>query len=153
MGTNTFVHDLDLAGNVLLHGLEVVVNGLTLWHGAQVARDTTLMADNNGEALFHAICTKRDNLQMFHKRRRKGHVWWCSLPKFGGDCLRRRHSSCALCPMQAARTAPLIPENHGMLVCSAVRPSAWSPLRQARNPETGAEAPPMHEVLRDHRLA
>ena len=67
--TNTFVRDMDLEGVHVLDGrrLEVVADGLTLWHGAQLAIDTTLVsplhrdgtarrtaADRNGAALKQA---------------------------------------------------------------------------------------------------
>ena len=44
--TNTFVRDMDLEGVHVLDGrrLEVVADGLTLWHGAQLAIDTTLVS-------------------------------------------------------------------------------------------------------------
>ena len=42
MTTNTFVRDMDLAEYNALDGrrLEIVADGLTLWHGAQLAVDS-----------------------------------------------------------------------------------------------------------------
>ena len=44
--TNTFVRDMDLESVHVLDGrrLEVVADGLTLWHGAQRAIHTTLVS-------------------------------------------------------------------------------------------------------------
>ena len=41
MRTNTFVRDMDLEG---VHGLDGRTDGLTLWHEAQLAIDTTLVS-------------------------------------------------------------------------------------------------------------
>ena len=44
MSTNAFVRDMDLAEFNVLDGRrwEIVADGLTLWHGAQLAVDTTM---------------------------------------------------------------------------------------------------------------
>ena len=46
MTTNAFVRDMDLVEYNALDGrrLEIVADGLTLWHGAQLAVDTTMVS-------------------------------------------------------------------------------------------------------------
>ena len=59
MSTNILVRDMDLAAHNNLDGprLEVVADGLTLWHGAQLAIDTTLVSPlrRDGSARFRAV--------------------------------------------------------------------------------------------------
>ena len=93
--TNTFVRDLDLAGVNVLDGrrLEVVADGLTLWHGAQLAKDTTLVSplQRDGTARHKPDAPRRPHARNSQEKE-EGHVWWCSLPKLGGDGPKRRTS-------------------------------------------------------------
>ena len=58
MSTNIPVRDMDLAAhnNLAAHNMEVVADGLTLWHGARLAIDTTLVSPlrHDGSAKFRA---------------------------------------------------------------------------------------------------
>ena len=51
MGTNTFIRDLDIGEFNGLHGrrVEEIADGLPLWHGAQLAIDTTLVSPLHGD--------------------------------------------------------------------------------------------------------
>ena len=99
--TNTFVRDLDLEGVNVLDGrkLEVVADGLTLWHGAQLAIDTTLVSPfhRDGTAggqrqtateqhYFKPNAPRRPHTRNFQEKEER-HVWvltpaWL---KLGGD--------------------------------------------------------------------
>ena len=51
MGTNTFIRDPDVGEFNQLDGrrVEVIADGLPLWHGAQLAIDTTLVSPLHGD--------------------------------------------------------------------------------------------------------
>ena len=71
MSTNIPVREMDLAAHHKLDGrrLEVVADGLTMWHGAQLAIDTTLVSPlrRDGSARFRAA----DGAVLMEARRRK----------------------------------------------------------------------------------
>ena len=175
--TNTFVRDLDLAGVNVLDGrrLEVVADGLTLWHGAQLAIDTTLVSPLHRDGTARRTAADRDGAALLQARRTKETTY----PELSGEGGRARLVVLAAevggrwseetaqflraLAKASARTAPLILQNRvkaawlrrwsGVLACSAARAFAWSLLDKPANPGTGADAPPMHEVLRDDRSA
>ena len=51
VSTNVFVRDLDLAAFNAMDNrrVEVIADGLNLWHGAQLAIDTTLVSPLRGD--------------------------------------------------------------------------------------------------------
>ena len=175
--TNTFVRDLDLAGVNVLDGRrrEVVADGFTLWHGAQLAIDTTLVSPLHRHSTARRTAADRDGATLLQARRTTETTY----PELSGEGGRARlvvHAAevggrwseeaaqfLRALAKASARTAPLILQNRvkaawlrrwsGVLACSAARAFAWSFLDKPANPGTGADAPPMHEVLRDDRFA
>ena len=126
---NTFVRDMDLEGVNVLDGrrLEVVADGLTLWHGAQLANDTTLVSPlhRDGTARRRAVDRNR-------AAKEEGHAWWCSLQKFGGggsDGPKSLLSSCALSsrltPRQHPKSSRTASKRHG----SADGATSWIAVR------------------------
>ena len=67
MGLDRFIRDLDVGAFNPLDGrrIEVIVDGLSLWHGAQLAVDTTLVSPLHGDgtARRHAATTSGVALQ------------------------------------------------------------------------------------------
>ena len=112
--TNMFVRDLDLnVPNAARDGrrLEVVVDGLPLFGGVQLAIDTTLVfpLHSNGAASWGA--GDRDGVVLETARRRKertyqnsftaattGRVWWCWRRRWGAGGLKKRGASSELWP-------------------------------------------------------
>ena len=73
MRTNTLVRVLDLAVVNVLDGrrLEVVADGLTLWHGAQLAIDTTWVSPLHRDGTARRTATDRDGAALLQARRTK----------------------------------------------------------------------------------
>ena len=71
--TNVMVRDLDLLPlhQVDAHRLEVVADGLPLFHGAQVALDTTLVSPLRRDGTPHTRCAVEDGVASMQARRRK----------------------------------------------------------------------------------
>ena len=168
--TNTFVRDMDLEGVHVLDGrrLEVVADGLTLWHGAQLAIDTTLVSppapgwhrqEDSGRPQRGGTATSQthqgDHLPRALRRKRKG--------TFGAHCRSRIAMVRGDGTIHARSGQPLILQNRvkaawlrrwsSVLACSAARAFAWSLLDKPANPGTGADTPVVHEVLRDDKFA
>ena len=92
MGTNTFIRDLDVGEFNQLDGrrVEVIADGLPLWHGAQLAIDTTLVSPLHGDGAARrraATVVEWHCMQLGGSRRpltqnslarEGGLVWWCS---------------------------------------------------------------------------
>ena len=99
VSVNVLVADLDL----LPHGwfdnwkIEVVVDGLPLFHGAQLAVDATLVLSEGMGVLVASVLTTMEQVWSKHDARRKTptqswpahgaaeHVWWCWVAKLVGD--------------------------------------------------------------------
>ena len=82
--------------------LDVVARG-TIRHrhhfGVPFTQGWRTAANQDGVALQQARPAKETNhLSRSLSKREEGHVWWCSLPKSGGDGPRRRHNSCSFWP-------------------------------------------------------
>ena len=88
VSTNIPVREMDLAAHHNLDGrrLEVVADGLTLWHGAQLAIDTTLVSPlrRDGSARFRAA--DQDGAVLMEARRRKERTY----PELSGEGGRAR---------------------------------------------------------------
>ena len=71
--TNVMVRDLDLLPlhQVDARRLEVVADGLPLFHGAQVALDTTLVSPLRRDGTPHTRCAVEDGVALMQARRRK----------------------------------------------------------------------------------
>ena len=175
VSTNLHVRDMDLPEFNNLDGrrLEVVADGLTLWHGAQLAIDTTLVsplrrdgsprpraADNNGAALDDA-------------RRRKERTY----PELSGDGGRARlvvltdevggrwsvETANFLVNLAKAKAldSPFVLQGRvqqafykkwsALLACSAVRAFSASLLDRRPMPGLGV-IPSVHDVVRDARF-
>ena len=100
VSTNVFVRDMDLAVHNALDSrrLEVVADGLTLWRGAQLAIDTTMVSPLRWDGTTRAA--NFDGAALEVARRRKGTTY----PELsgeggrarlvvGGGARRRRNSS------------------------------------------------------------
>ena len=121
--TNVHVRDMDLAVFNNLDGrrLEVVADGLTLWHGAQLAIDTTLVSSLHRDGSTKARTADHNGAVLVEARRRKERTYpelsgeggraWYSQPKLEADGTKRRPPSCQLWP----RPKPL----SRLLCCSA----------------------------------
>ena len=73
MRTNVFVRDMDLLpqGVPDQRRLEVVAEGLPLFHGAQLAIDTTLVSPLRADGAPHIQCADVDGAALQQARRRK----------------------------------------------------------------------------------
>ena len=93
VGLDRFIRDLDLGAFNPLGGrrIEVIVDGLSLWHGAQLAVDTTVVSPLHGDdgtqpprAVWHCrqLAGRREpqtpNLQVMEG----GPDWWSWRPKW-----------------------------------------------------------------------
>ena len=81
--TNVHVRDMDLAVFNNLDGrrLEVVADGLTLWHGAQLAIDTTLVSPLHQDGSARARAADHNGAALVDARRRKERTY----PELSGD--------------------------------------------------------------------
>ena len=86
--TNVMVRDLDLLpmDRVDARRLEVVADGLPLFHGAQVALDTTLVSPLRRDGTPHARCAGEDGAALLRARRRKERAY----PELSGEHGRAR---------------------------------------------------------------
>ena len=73
VSTNIFVRDLDLAplGGVDGRRLEVVAEGLPVFHGAQLAIDTTLVSPLCTDGVPHRQCATSDGAALLQPARRR----------------------------------------------------------------------------------
>ena len=73
MGTNIMVRDMDLLPQDRQDGrrLEVVADGLPLFHGAQLAIDTTLVSPVSRDGLPHPRCVRVDGAALTAARRKE----------------------------------------------------------------------------------
>ena len=88
MSTNIPVRDVDLAAHNNLDGrlLEVVADGLTLWHGAQLAIDTTLVSPLRRDGSGRIRAADHDGAVLVEARRRKERTY----PELSGEGGRAR---------------------------------------------------------------
>ena len=175
--TNMFVRDMDLADFNALDNrrLEVVADGLTLWRGAQLAVDTTLVSPLCRDGSARRRAAHHDGAALEAARKRKEDTY----PELSGEGGRARlvvlaaevggrwssETAQFLCSLAKARaqSAPLVLQGRmesawlrrwsAILACSAARSFALSLLDRCPSPGTGDDAPSAHEVLRDDRFA
>ena len=167
--TNVFVRDLDLGEFNGLDGrrLEVIADGLTLWRGAQLAIDTTLVSLAIRRAVAH------DGAALEAARRRKERVY----PELSGDGGRarlvvlaavvgdggptRQQGSCAHWPRHGRRQCPSSCSAGPKLLGSDVGVPCWRAVQQGRSPYSSSNSdlrwrtgtvPSVQEVLRDDRF-
>ena len=175
--TNAFVRDMDLVEHNALDGrrLEIVADGLTSWHGAQLAVDTTMVSPVRRDGTARPGAAERDGVALTQARRQKERTY----PELVGEGGRARlvvlvaevggrwseEIAQFLCSLAKARSessrfllqnrvkAAYIRRWSGILACAAARSLALSLLERRLTPGTGADAPSVHEVLRDDRFA
>ena len=175
VSTNVPVRDLDLVAHNNLDGrrLEVIADGLTLWHGAQLAIDTTLVSPLRRDGSARARATDHDGAVLVEARRRKERTY----PELSGEGGRARlvglvaevggwsgetAKFLAALADAKAQSCPFILQNRvkaafvrrwsAVLACSAAR--AFTESLLDRRPVAGwsGDAPSVHEVVRDARL-
>ena len=175
MSTNVFVRDLDLAAFNALDGrrLEVVADGLTLFRGAQLAIDTTMVSPLHRDGSARRRAADVDGAALEAARRRKERTY----PELAGDGGRARlvvlaaevggrwstETAQFLSALAKARAlsvpqvlqgrveAAWIRRWSAILACSAARAFSLSLLDQRPFPLV-CEIPSVHEVLRDDRF-
>ena len=88
VSTNLHVRDMDLAvfNNLDDRRLEVVAVGLTLWQGAQLAIDTTLVSPLRRDGSARPRAADHDGAELEEARRRKERTY----PELSGDGGRAR---------------------------------------------------------------
>ena len=176
MGTNTFIRDLDVGEFNQLDGrrVEVIADGLPLWHGAQLATDTTLVSPLHGDGTARRGAANSSGVALHAARRIKEATY----PELSGEGGRARlvvlaaevggrwsqEASIFLRDLAKARTqaAPLILQGRlqtaylrrwsSLLACSLTRAFAVSLLERRPVPGTGQDVPPLDVVLRDARF-
>ena len=176
VSTNVYVRDLDLADLDVVDGrrLEVVADGLSLWHGAQLAIDTTLVSPLHSNGSARRRAADHDGAALEVARRRKERTY----PELVGEGGRARlvvlaaevggrwskETATFLAALAKARAesspfilqgrvqAALIRRWSAMLACSAARAFAVSLLDRRPVPGTGGVIPSVLEVLRDARF-
>ena len=174
--TNSFIRDLDLGEFNGLDGrrIEVIADGLTLWQGAQLAIDTTLVSPLHRDGSARRGAASRPGLALEQARRRKEATY----PELVGDDGRARLVVLAAetggrwsnetaqflrgLAKGKAETAPLLLQNRVLsawlarwsciLACSSTRAFAQSLLERRPNPGTGVDIPSEQEVIRDARF-
>ena len=79
--TNQFLRDLNIAGIRPTDGrrIEIVADGLTLYHGAQLVIDTTLISALRGDSVPHPRCATEDGVSLVHADKKKRDTY----PEFG----------------------------------------------------------------------
>ena len=154
--------------------LEVVADGLSLWHGAQPAIDTTLVSPLHSDGSARRRAADNDGAALEVARRRKERTY----PELAGEGGRARlvvlaaevggrwseETATFLAALAKARAesspfilpgrvkAAWIRRWNAMLACSAARAFAVSLLDRRPVPRTGRDIPSVHEVLRDARF-
>ena len=175
MSTNVMVRNLDIEGGnpTDARRLEIVVDGLTIFDGAQLAIDTTMVsplqrdgtarrraADHNGAALDDARRRKeRTYLELVGERGRGLIV----LAEVGGRWSGETAEFLAALSKAKAESAP---ENvrdevrrawlrgwRNLLSCTAARALATSLLERRTFPGVTSAVPAEHEVLRESRFS
>ena len=142
--------------------LEVVADGLTLWHGVQLAIDTTLVsplrrdetakrraANHDGAALEEAKQRKQRTYQKLSGDGGQGWSYW--LQKWVADGVPRQRSSRAHLPTSGHKTEPLLLQGRPQ----AVWLRRWSAmLACSGGTGTATGVPSVQEVMReDDRFA
>ena len=174
---NAFVRDLDVGAFNGLDGrrIEVIADGLTLWHGAQLAIDTMLVSLLRRDGSPRRGAARRAGVALEEARCRKETTY----PELVGECGRARLVVLAAesggrwsdetahflrsSVKAKAESVPLLLQNRvkaawlrrwsSILACSAGRAFALSLLDRRPNPGTGASIPSGNEVVREDRCA
>ena len=88
VSTNVFLRDLDLVGICVQdqRRIEVIAEGLPIFHGAQLAIDTTLVSPLRADGEPHRRCAEVDGAALAAARRRKERTY----PELVGDRQRAK---------------------------------------------------------------
>ena len=176
VGLDRFIRDLDVGAFNPLDGrrIEVIVDGLSLWHGAQLAVDTTLVSPLHGDgtARRHAATTSGVALQAARRAKETtypelsgeggrarlvvlaaevGGRWSQETADFLNAMAKTRAQESPQILQGRVRTA-LVTRWSAILACSLARSLSLSLLERRPVPGTGGDIPSVHEVLRDARF-
>ena len=164
VSVNQYVRDLDIAAPNAADNrrLEVVADGLPLFHGAQLAIDTTMVSPLSCSGVSHARCADVDGAATMAARRRKQRrypelagedgrvrlvVLACEVGgRFSEEC---RHFLRQLSKFKARDEPPLL--RGSMLACSGARALALSLLEQRGGHGVDGPPPLSHDVLWEAR--
>ena len=71
--TNVFLRDLNIVGIRPSDGrrIEIVADGLPLYHGAQLVIDTTLVCALRGDSIPHPKCATEDGVSLLRAEKKK----------------------------------------------------------------------------------
>ena len=173
VSVNQFVRDLDIAAPNAAdtRRLEVVADGLPLFHGAQLAIDTTMVSPLSREGVPHARCAEVDGAALEAARRRKERrypelvgedgrarsvVLACEVGgRFSEEC---RHFLRQLSKAKVRGEPPLQRVRHAWLfrwgsmwACAGARALALSLLDERGGQGVDGPTPPSHDVIWDAR--
>ena len=166
VGTNIMVHDMDLLSQDHQDGrrLEVVADGLPLFHGAQLAIDTTLVSPLSRDGLPHPRCVREDGAALAAARRRKERTY----PELTGQFGRARLVVLAgevggrwsdetqaflrqPVPQQARARAAWLMRWRAILACSSARAFATSLLEVRAGGGCDGPTPTTADVVGEYR--
>ena len=176
VGVDRFVRDLDLGAFNHLHArrIKVIVDGLCLWHGAQLAVDTTVVSPLHGDGSARRNTATSNGVSLQAARRAKETTY----PELSGEGRRARlvvlaaevggrwsqETADFLNAMAKAKAEehPRILQGRvrdacvrqwsALLACCLARSLAVSLLERRPVPGTGGDIPSVHEVVRDARF-
>ena len=166
------MRDLDLGAPVTdTRRLEVVVDGLPLFGGVQLAVDTTLVTTLNCDGSAHRGTADRDGVVLETARRRKERRypnwsvraavpdWWCLQVKLLAVGRKKpSHSSVTWPRLEPPLMRRRIEQAWrlqwtSLLTCTAARAFATSLLEMRTAHGADGAPPPAHEVVADFRYA
>ena len=176
VSSNMFVRDMDLATYNALDGrrLEIVADGLTLWRGAQLAIDTTMVSPLRRDGTARPRAANHDGAVLEVARRRKeatypelsgengrarlvvlaaevGGCWNSETAQFITALAKARAQEVPLV-LQGRAQAAWVRRWSAILACTAARAFCVS-LLDCRPPGgTGETIPSVHEVMREARF-
>ena len=175
VSTNIFVRDLDLAplGGVDGRRLEVVAEGLPVFHGAQLAIDTTLVSPLRADGVPHRQCATSDGAALQAARRRKERTYRelsgtqgrarlvVLAAEVGGRWSEETRCFISLLARAKVRSLPKIIRARAqqswhfrwgsILSCAAARALASSLLESRGSPGTDGPTPSTSDVMCDWR--
>ena len=176
MSTNVMVRNLDIVGGNPVDGrrLEIVVDGLTIFDGAQLAIDTTMVSPLQRDGTARRRAADHNGAALDDARRRKDRTY----PELQGERGRARlvvlgaevggrwsgETAEFLAALSKAK-AESAPENvrdevrrawlrrwRNLLSCTAARALATSLMERRTSPGVTSAVPEEHGVLRESRF-
>ena len=166
--TNVFIRDLDLAKFRGLDGrrIEFIADGLTLFQGAALAIDTTMVSPLRRDGTTRRGAARRPGVASDQARRTKEATYpnWQGMKAERGlsfwpgetaeflRCLAKAKAGTAPVLMQNRVKAAWLRRWSCILACSAARAFALSLFERRPRPSTGVNIPSEQEVLRLVRL-